>query len=139
MGIIKVKYSPTAMDSFLCVLSWPFASILTTNEFYTQHSRNLNRNVGMETINIWTSNVSSVFFRFSLPPPITENLLRAPKHLGIQSFPCPLPNYLKHIQLENRNTTKANPYNPLEPLSLSSWNSINTMTSNVLFTSCNAT
>jgi hypothetical protein len=106
------------MDSFLCGLSWPFASILTTNEFYTQHSQNLNRNVGMETINIWTSNVSSGFFRFSLPPPITENLLRAPKHLGIQSFPCPLPNYFKHVQLENRNTTKANPYNPLEPLSL---------------------
>jgi hypothetical protein len=74
--------------------------ILTANEFYTQHSQNPNKNVRMEMVKIWISNVYNIFFRSSQLPPATENLIEAPKHSSIQSFPCLLPNYLKHIQLE---------------------------------------
>jgi hypothetical protein len=89
-----------ALDSFLCGLSWLSAGILTTNEFYTQHFQNPNRNVGMETVKIWTSNVCSIVLKNFQLPFVTNSLLGAPKHSGTQSFPCPLPNYLKHIQLE---------------------------------------
>ncbi len=72
-----------ALDSFLCGLSWPSMGILTTYEFYTQHSHNCNRNVGMEMEKIWTSNVYNIFLRSSRLPFAIETCLELPKHSSI--------------------------------------------------------
>jgi hypothetical protein len=98
LGLWLMDYH--APNSSFYGLSWPSTKYFNKNWILHTTFQNPNKNLGMEMAKRWTSNIYNIFFKSSQKSPNINNLLKAPKHLGIQSFPCILPNYLKHIQFE---------------------------------------
>jgi hypothetical protein len=97
---LKTLPGQYASDSSLYGLSWPSTGYANKNGILHTTFQNPNRILGMDVAKKWTSNIYSVFFRSSQKSPTIKNLLGAPKYSGTLSFPCTLPNYLKHVQLD---------------------------------------